>query len=289
MGKLTKRILQSYKTRYSGYEDHNPFMFYGSVLSDDVPISWIDRLQFKVPVSLVPVDESFFTDSVSKKYQKGLSEKYQIPGTVIKIGWAGKDKFLYVDVLYFYFNRPVFSALVDLLLSLMDRHIIKLSANRKRAIETAKLFKLNEAEIRFDMAGGKNDLGGKIINLLGIYRDDQGRLKISSWVSRREAGYYLKVYERKNFVRVEIVLYSKALKDVATTFIDLSKPVTFINRLLPTIFIFIERIARLKKELRPVLEILRNCKIFQKRIKEISVPLGLGNINIFQAQLNNVF
>jgi hypothetical protein len=286
---LKERLLHSYRTRYKGSEYINSEMFYNSVLSD-LPITWIDRLQIKTDCNFINLDCSFFHGLKSKhNYQSGLISEYQLPFFHVKTGYSGKHKYLYLDLLCIPLSREIKQSFIDLFMHLLQFQIIK--NNRKSEDGFRKEAKIifnkcivNEIELRTDICfdnGGK-----KLLNILGAYDDDSGRINISSWEHRNKSGYLVKAYERNNFARIEVVLYRSNF-DLPINHI-LGKPENVISYCSNKSIGVIDKLSQQKPALRKVKVFIEKTTTLENRCNELNIK-SIAKEMMQKGQIENVF
>jgi len=282
-------MIRSYKTRFVGSERNSPECFYNSVLSD-LPITWIDRVQIKTDCDFVNIDSSFFRALKSKhNYQSGLISEYQLPFFVVKTGYSGKSKFLYVDLLCIPLSRELKQSFIDLFMHLLQFQIIKNNRKsedgfRKEAKSILSKCIVNEIELRTDISfdnGGK-----KLLNILGAYDDDSGHINISSWENRNKSGYLVKAYERNNFARIEVVLYRSNFTLPINKF--LGKPVNIISYCSDKSISIIDKLSQQKPKLRKAKRFLENTDNLENRCNELNINY-LAKEMMQKGQVENVF
>ena len=281
------RLMLSYLNRWKGNEDISPEFFYTSILSD-MPINWIDRVQIKIDCSLIDIDYSFFRKL--KEYQMGLLLDFRYPFSVIKIGYVGKKKYLYIDKTLIELFRPVKNTFIDVLISLLSKNIIRHNRKSENGIrEEAEIILskciVNELEIRTDVS--YDSFGKDLIDALGEYKNKNGQLKISSWENRFKIGYLVKCYDRPlcDFVRIEVVLYSSNFIDPVKRILD--RPTKILKKYLPKSKEMIDRIARRKPTIRKMIAFLDSDSL-EYRCTELNIT-DIANRMLALGQTANLF
>jgi len=287
--KLHERLLRDYKTRFVGSEHNSPECFYNSVLSD-LPITWIDRVQIKTDCSFINLDHSFFQALKSKhNYQSGLISQYQLPFFHVKTGYSGKHRFLYLDLLCIPLSREIKQSFIDLFMHLLQFQIIRNNRKsedgfRKEAKIIFNKCLINEVELRTDISF---DYGGKkLLNILGAYDDDSGRINISSWENRNKSGYLVKAYERNNFARIEVVLYRSNFDLPINHF--LGKPENVISYCSNKSITIIDKLSQQKPALRKAKIFLDKTSTLENRCNELNIK-SIAKEMMQKGQVENVF
>jgi hypothetical protein len=108
------------------------------------------------------------------------------------------------------------------------------------------------------------------LNSLEELRDEEGHITLSRWEKRHEQGYYVKAYERRGFVRIEVVLYRRNFVGQ-----PLSAILTFANQmvhnLFPVVHAIVSRLAKRTPAIQSILAVLVNWKTLKERAREFTV------------------
>lgn len=287
---LLNREKISFRSRYHGTELYSPDCFYNSVLAD-MPISWLDRIQIKIDCTHIDLDDSFFRGK-NNHYIKYLVRDYRIPFTHIKTNYGNKIKYLYIDLLVIPLERSLYYSFLDIIIDLLAFKIIRHNRKtengvREEAIKIINHSILNELEFRIDISF---DTGGKkLVSILNeSYGDENGKIKLSSWNNRHTSGYLLKAYERKNFIRIETVLYNTNFKNI-----PIKKLLTIAEQLLhkaeELALIFIMRICQQKPKLRIIIPFVDTTDSLKYRCKELHLDNRSAQEMMRQGQIANTF
>ena len=258
---------------------------YDSILCKG-PIAWIDRVQIRIPCGLLIFPHASPWNPLPDKhgFQHALPSALQPSGAFVKRGWQGQTEFVYIDLLSIPLDhRRVVSSIVDILSDLFERNILGMKGKagsdlRRKALDCLHLAELNEVEWRCDVAAPPPksserrapSLSTSILNSLEELRDEEGHITLSRWEKRHEQGYYVKAYERRGFVRIEVVLYRRNFVGQ-----PLSAILTFANQmvhnLFPVVHAIVSRLAKRTPAIQSILAVLVNWKTLKERAREFTV------------------
>jgi len=275
-GSLRRRYRLSYKTRFRGYEDEGPAMFYSSVLSD-CPVAFVDRVVIKAPVSRLPMRPGyrhmFRTKLKGREYEYYLDLEHRIPDFVVHVGSFQAGQHLYITCPALPLRRSILSVFLDCLVKLAERGILDLGtpkSRRRRACAILRAFTLSELELRIDL---NRRAGTKLMGQLGEYRDEKGHFKLSCYARRHEAGQQLKLYDKSEpVIRAEVVLYTKffATKPLSAV---LSTPRVTFTRWWPLALKKIEKVEKYghKPKLSHLREAIAKWVPLVRRVRDLEI------------------
>ncbi len=285
--------LVAWRARY--YDEHvwddadfSAEHFYGAVLDSGEPVSWIDRLMFRVPLSTFPVDMGAFVPR--DQWTQDLKPEYRRLFTVVKTGRMKDGLMLYVELVLVDPFRSVRSQFIGVLEHLCRVGVIPGGNSRWYAGRLANKFSLNEVETRFDCGWQLCDAVRDMADEYAVSRsDDPGRFSvdITSWKMRYNRGNLIKIYAREDFIRLEVVLYGKMLRGISPGDLNI-RPARLISRLAPVHREVFRRIARNKPGLGKYLfTLLDSAVILSDRVK--GLPRSLISGMLAEGQADNVF
>jgi hypothetical protein len=228
---LQPRYELSFRTRFQGYEDHGPAMFYSSVLSDG-PVAFVDKVIIRTPISSLPMREGyksmFRTQLKDKKYKFYLDPQFRVPGFVVNIGFFADGEHLYITRAAIPLHNSILLDFADCLVGLAWNDLLDLGTlenQRQKAKELLKVFTVSELELRVDL---DRRAGSKLIDKLVDYQDEKGRFNLSCYENRHVSGRWVRLYDKSDpVIRVEVILYGKLFADKSLADVLSTPRVTF--------------------------------------------------------------
>ncbi len=285
---LVARRVGYYGKRLCPNADLSAEHFYGAVLDSGEPVSWIDRLMFRVPLAAFPVDMGAFVPR--DRWTWDLKPEYRRLFTVVKTGRMKDGLMLYVELVLVDPFRAVRSQFIDVLEHLCRVGVILGGNSRWYAGRLANKFSLMEVETRFDCGWPLCDAVRDMADEYAVSRVDvPGRFSVdlNAWHYRHERGNLIKVYARGDFIRLEMVFYGKMLRGISPGDLNI-RPARLISRLAPVHREVFRRIARNKPGLGKYLFTLLDSAVpLTDRVK--GLPRSLISGMLAAGQSDNVF